>query len=89
MYTALGEHSHFKPVQRASDLLVLARLYEPVLKYAAELEIGALDEDEELCSPKVDVGCINAAGLEKDHRYASIKASGERIGCRILRQRAR
>jgi hypothetical protein len=89
VHAALGEHGRFEPVQRAGDLLVLARLHEPVLKYATELEIGALDEDEELRSPGVDVGCIDAAGLEKDHRHAGFEASGERIGRGILHRRAR
>jgi hypothetical protein len=41
-----------------------------------------LPNEEELCSARMHVGRVDAAGLEKAHRHADVEASreGERLG---------
>jgi hypothetical protein len=82
MDASLREDSGLKLAKRASNLLVLPRGDESVLKDAAEPDAVTLHNKEELHSARMHVGRVDAAGLKKAHCHADVKASqeGERLG---------
>jgi hypothetical protein len=72
---SLQEDGGFKLAKRAGDLLILPRVDKSVLEDAAKPDAITLHHEEELCSARMHVGHVDAAGLKKAHCHANVKAS--------------